>query len=312
MKFNLFQVYQSSKNSQREIMKSRFTSIAVTICLLFFFSGIGICQDKASASDCVDKIGQGNINWSTGYVEAVGIGALPDNLIKKINARPIALREAKVDASRNLLEITKGVQVDSAKSVKDFTAGDDVVDTQISGLVKGAELVDYQYMPDSRAEVKMRIPLYGNLARIIMPLAIAKSYTTTALNEAVPASIAKTPAAQFVPVVYTGVIVDARGIQARPAMSPRIFDEDGTEVYSLSKVDIEYAIKEAVSGYTRDLTAAQTNQRVGANPITVKALGISGPGKSDIIISNADAQKVRSSAVSASFLKQCKVMIVLD
>jgi hypothetical protein len=293
-------------------MKSRFTSVAITVSLLFFFNGIGICQDKASASDWVDKVARGNLNWSTGYVEAVGIGALPDNLIRKINARPIALREAKADALRNLLEITKGVQVDSAKSVKDFTAGDNVVDTQISGLVKGAEVIDYQYMPDGKAEVKMRIPLYGNLARIIMPLAMAKPSTETALNEASSAPITKAPKAQFVSVVYTGVIVDARGIQARPAMSPRIFDEDGTEVYSLSTVDIEYATKEGVIGYARDLTTAQTNQRVGANPITVKAFRISGPGKSDIIISNADAQKVRSTAVSASFLKQCKVMMVLD
>jgi hypothetical protein len=293
-------------------MKSRFTSVAVTICLLFFFNGTGICQDKASASDWMDKVGQGNINWSTGYVEAVGIGALPDNLIKKINARPIALRTAKADALHNLLEIIKSVQVDSATAIKYFTVESDVVDTQISGLVTGAEVVDYQYMPDGRAEVKMRISLYGNLARIIMPLAMAKPSTETAQNEAAPASIAKDSVAQVVSVVYTGMIVDARGIQARPAMSPRIFDEDGTEVYSLSKVDIEYATKEGVNGYARDLTAAQTNQRVGANPITVKALGIRGPGKSDIIISNTDAQKVKSTAASASFLKQCKVIIVLD
>jgi len=293
-------------------MKSRLTSVVVIISLLLLFTGVGICQDKASASQWVDKVGRGNINWSTGYVEAVGIGALPDNLIKKINARPIALREAKADALRNLQEITKSVQVDSAKAIKDFTVGDNVIDTQINDLLKGAEVGDYQYMPDGRAEVNMRISLYGNLARIIMPLAMAKPYTETALNEATPAPITEIPKVQFVSVVYTGMIVDARGIQARPAMSPRIFGEDGTEVYSLSKVDIEYATKEGVSGYARDLAAAQTNQRVGANPITVKALGISGPGKSDIIINNADAQKIRSSAVSASFLKQCKIMIVLD
>jgi hypothetical protein len=67
-----------------------------------------------------------------------------------------------------------------------------------------------------------------------------------------------------------------------------------------------------MSGYARDLTAAQSNQRVGTNPITVKSVRTSGSGKSDIIISNAAAQKVIASAESASFLKQCKVIIVLD
>ena len=95
-------------------------------------------------------------------------------------------------------------------------------------------------------------------------------------------------------------------------MSPRIFNEDGREVYGSVNVDLEYAIKNGISGYTSNLTAAQNNQRVGANPITVKAVRTSGPGKSDIIISNADAQVIRASAESAAFMKQCKIMIVLD
>jgi len=293
-------------------MKSRFTSVVVTISLLFLFTGTGICQDKVSASDLVEKVGQGNINWSAGYVEAVGIGALPDKLIRKINARPIALREAKADALRNLLEIIKGVQVDSAASIKDFTVGSDVVDTQINGLVKGAEVADQQYRPDGRAEVKLRIPLYGNLAQTIMPLAMAKPPEASVLNETVASPAVIELESPSVTVFYTGMFVDARGIQARPAMLPRIIDEDGKEVYGLAVVDLEYAIKEGTSGYSRDLTTAQSNQRIGANPIKVKALRSNGPGKSDIIISYIDAPKVRSLAESTSFLKKCKVMIVLD
>jgi hypothetical protein len=292
-------------------MKSRFTSIAVIISLLLFFTGIGICQEKASVSDWVDKFGQGNINWSAGYVEAVGIGAPPEKLAGKINARPIAQREAKENALRNLLEIIKSVQVDSTKTLKDLTAGDNIIDTQVNALVKAAEIADYQYLPDGRAEVRLKMPLYGNLARIIMPQSVVKPAAGSALNEAaVPAE--KELASASPAVIYTGMVVDARGIQTRPAMTLKISEEDGTEVYSLSKVDIEYAIKNGMSGYVLDLTAAQTNQRVGANPITIKALGVSGPGKSDIIIGNADAQKVRSTTESASFLKHCKIMIVLD
>jgi hypothetical protein len=293
-------------------MKSIFTSVVVIISILFLFTGISICQEKASASDCVDKVGQGNINWSAGYVEALGIGALPDNLIKKINARPTSLREAKADALRNLLEIIKSIQIDSAKSVKDFTAGNSVIDAQVNALAKDAEVIDYQYMPGGRAEAKLRIPLYGNLARIIMPLAIAKTPAASALNKAIEAQTVKELESATPAVVYTGMALDARGIQARPAILPRIFDEDGAEVYSLSKIDIEYAIKNGISGYTRDLSAPQNNQRVGVNPITVKALGISGAGKSDIIIGDIDAQKVRSAAERSSFLKQCKVLIILD
>ena len=291
-------------------MKSRFISIAVIAGVLFLFAGAGFCQEKVSMNEWVEKVGQGSVNWSAGYIEAVGIGAPSDKSIGKANARPMAMRAAKVDAYRNLLEITKGVQVDSATTVKSFTVESDVINTQVSGLVKGAVVVDQQYLSDGTVEVRLRMPLYGNLAQIIMPLAIAKPPAAPAPSE--PVAPAPAVTASAAPIAYTGMVVDARGIQARPAMSPRVFDEDGKEVYGSSNVDREYAVQQGMSGYARDLTAAQSNQRVTANPVTVKALRTNGPGKSDLIISNADAQQIRTSAENMIFMKKCRVMVVLD
>ena len=291
-------------------MKSRFMSITVIAGILLLFTGAGFCQEKISMNEWVEKVGQGSVNWSAGYIEAVGIGAPADKSIGKANARPMALRAAKVDALRNLLEITKGVQVDSTTTVKDFTVESDVINTQVSGLVKGAVVVDQQYLSDGTVEVRLRMPLYGNLAMIIMPLAIAKPPAPPAPSA--PAAPAPAVTASAAPIAYTGMVVDARGIQARPAMSPRVFDEDGKEVYGSSNVDREYAVQQGMSGYARDLTAAQSNQRVTANPVTVKALRTNGPGKSDLIISNADAQQIRASAENMTFIKKCRVMVVLD
>jgi hypothetical protein len=292
-------------------MKSRFVSAMVITGLLLLFSGVGICQDKVSMSDWVEKVNQGSVNWSAGYIEAVGIGAPADKSIGKANARPMALRAAKIDALRNLLEITKGVQVDSTTTIKDFTVESDVINTQVNGLVKGAVVVDQQYMSDGTVEVKLRMPLYGNLAQIIIPLAIEKRKDLTP-PEAPAAPAPATPAPAAPPAAYTGMVVDARGIQARPAMSPRVLDEDGNEVYGSANVDREFAVQQGMSGYARDLNAAQSNQRVTNNPATIKAIKTSGAGKADLIISNADARQIKASAENASFMKKCRVMIVLD
>ena len=294
-------------------MKSRLMSIAVIVGILLLFTGVGFCQDKVSISGWVDKVGQGSVNWSAGYIEAVGIGAPADKSVGKINARPMALRAATVVAQRNLLEITKGIQIDSATTIRDFMVESDVINTQVSGMVKGAVVMDQQYMSDGTVEVRLRMPLYGNLAQIIMPLAMAKSPVAPAPSAPeAPAPAVTAPAAPVAAVAYTGMVVDARGIQARPAMSPRVFDEDGKEVYGSANVDREYAVQQGMSGYARDLNAAQSNQRVTVNPITVKALKTSGPGKSDLIISNADAQQIRASAENMTFMKKCRVMVVLD
>ena len=293
-------------------MKLRLVYTVVLTAIVLLWASAGFCQKPISASEWVEKVGQlGSVNWSAGYIEATGIGAPPDKSLGKINARPMALRAAEVVAQRNLLEVTKGVQIDSVTTVKDFMVESDIINTRVSGLVKGAVMVHHQYMSDGTAEVTLRMPLYGELPRIVIPEKRKEDLTPTPPPPA-PAVTAPAPPPPPAGVTYTGLVVDARGIQARPAMSPRIYDEDGKEVYGSANVDREYAVQQGMSGYARDLTAAQSNQRVTANPITVKGLRNGGAGRSDVVISNADAQQIRASAENASFMKKCRVMIVLD
>ena len=261
------------------------------------------------ATQIVEQMGdKGKINWSEGYIEAVGIGAPPERYVGKPQARPMALRAAKVDAYRNLLETTKGVRVDSATVVRDFAGESDVINVAVEGLVKGAKLVNQDYLSDGTVEVTLRMPMAGGFAQVIIPKALEKKPETA--PPAPPAGPA--PSRD----VFTGMVVDARGLQARPAMAPKILDENGKEVYGSMNVDKEFAVQQGMSGYARDLTAAQSNARVTtpppANPVTVKGIKAEGPGKSNIVISNADADKIRGAADNMTFLKKCRVMIVLD
>jgi len=316
------------------------TGIIAGMALLY--GGVGLCQEKVSASQwnqIVEQMGdKGKINWSEGYIEAVGIGAPPERYMGKPNARPMALRAAKIDAYRNLLEVTKGVRVDSTTIVKDFTVESDVINAQVDGLVKGAMVANQEYMSDGTVEVTLRMPLSGGFSQIIIPKALGKRPEVTPPSPP-PAAPPETPAAPpetpvtppetpvtppETPVapapsapaptgeVYTGMVVDARGLQARPAMAPKVIDENGKEVYGSMNVDKEYAVQQGMSGYARDLTAAQSNPRVTNNPVSVKGIKTEGPGRADIVISNADADKIRGVSENLTFLKKCRVMIVLD
>jgi hypothetical protein len=299
--------------SKEDSMRSKIIVAAGIIAgMLLLYSGVGLCQEKVSGSEWTQIIEQmgdkGKINWSEGYVEALGIGAPPDRYTGKPNARPMALRAAKIDAYRNLLEVTKGVRVDSTTVVKDFTVESDVINAQVEGLVKGAKVVNQEYMSDGTVEVIIRMPLSGNFSQVVIPKALDRRRSMAPPD--IPSSAPVTPAPTG--VVYTGMVVDARGLQSRPAMSPKIVDENGKEVYGSMNVDREYAIQQGMSGYARDLTAAQSNPRVTNNPISVKGVKAEGPGKSDIVISNADAEKIRGASDNLLFLKKCRVMIVLD
>lgn len=298
--------------------------LAIVVSILVVSKGVAIGQEAvtmAQWTQLIEQFGnQGAVNWSAGYIEAVGIGAPPERFIGKPQARPMALRAAQVDAYRNLLEITKGVRVDSTTEVKDFTTTSDVINTQVEGVVKGARVMKQEYMSDGTVEVTVRMSL-GSLGPIIMPKALERKPEPAPVAAtpppvappappALPAAAPPKPAAPG--VVYTGLVVDARGIQVRPAMSPRILDESGREVYGSMMVEREFAIQQGMTGYARDLAAAMTNPRVTNNPINVKGIKAEGAGRTDIVISNTDADAIRNVAENLAFLKKCRVMIVLD
>lgn len=112
--------------------------------------------------------------------------------------------------------------------------------------------------------------------------------------------------------VYTGLVVDARGLGIRPAMAPKVLDEGGEEVYGSRYVSREYAVDIGMVGYEKDINRARINERIADNPLIVKAIQSSGPNKTDVVISSIDATKIHNAAANMNFLQHCKVMFILD
>lgn len=299
----------------------RWSKIAVLAVFFLFCAGIGFAQEpeggNAGAKDwigiteskVVSPVGdKGIINYEDGYIESVGTGAPPEKYLGKPQARPMALRAAQVDAYRNLLETVQGVQIDSETTVKDFTVESDIINTKISGMVKGAKIFKKEYLSDGTVEVTVRMPLSG-VAQVILPKAIADDKKEDAKeHKPVPFAKKRAPKGE----IFTGLVIDGRGLQARPAMSPKVFDENGSEIYGTLIVQRDYAVKMGICGYARDLTSAQSNDRVTSHPLTVKAIRAQGLGMSEFVISNTDAGKIRSSKDNLAFLQQCRVIVVLD
>ncbi len=274
-----------------------FAAVATT---LLFPATEGLVQES---NELVEPIGvHGSINWSTGIITATGIGS--PKYFRGSQMQPLPPREALLYAYRNLLEATKGVRIDSTTMVRDSMVESDVIQSQVRGMVKEARIVKREFLSDGTVEVTIAMDLHGGFAQLMLPRDIKQVPEI----KVVPP---RPPKAQA-PTIYTGLVVDARGLNARPAMSLKINDENGREVYGSAYVSREFAVQQGMAGYAKDLTASQTNPRVTNEPLTVKALRTEGPGQSDFVISNADAAKTRSDSENLIFLKKCRVMVVLD
>lgn len=358
------------------------------------------------AQEVVERLSNGEINWTRGLVTAKGSGAPPSGVTIPSQARLMAERAAKADALRNLLESVKGVRVDSETTVESYTTRSDRVLTRVSGIVIGARVVNTRYLSDGAVEVTVAINLTGELLAVMLqelppparpmmplpampptvrpippppkpspgippekkpvplpppptaplpsakepqepptlppakvttepppppaPLPPAKGTKETpplppvkVTKEPPPAVETKLPKAPEVPVKgeekldlkkleYTGLIVDARKLGLRPALIPKILNEKGELVYSTQSLEQQELIKMGLVGYAKDVNAAAKNQRVTADPYVVPGLTATGEKKTDVVISNRDAQIILTTSPYTGYLKNGRVMVVYD
>jgi hypothetical protein len=252
----------------------------------------------------IQAVGSGEIDWSEQVIRATGSGAPNPDAPNVAAARLGAERAAKADALRNILETIKGVRIDSETLVVNAMTQNDVIRTRVQGIVRGARTVNTRYLSDGAVEVTVEIQMASTTAPSnTLTATVLPPQTLGTQSQNIPK--AGNP-------VYTGVIFDARGLGIRPAMSPKVLDEDGREVYGSAFVSAEWATKFGIVGYAKDLEASKKNDRVAANPLVVKGAKASGSGGCDLVISNADAQGMRDMSKNLSFLEQCRVLIVVD
>ena len=219
----------------------------------------------------------------------------------------MALRIAKQDAMRQLIEIVNGVTLTSETTMSGAMV-DDVINTKVQGFIRGARPVGQpKYLSDTSVEMEYSVPMSG-ISDIVLPPVTVPMSTQPANNSSTATTQSNPSSASGI----TGIIIDARGLNARPAMAPRILDQNGNPIYGPGKYSRKYAVENGVAGYSKTLEAAQKDQRVMGNPIVVKGVATSGTNKTDITISNADVSKIDTANRNYKVLNDCRVLILID
>lgn len=257
-----------------------------------------------------------SIDYSKRTISALGIGAIPANAPNVGMARANAIRAARLDALRNLVEAVKGVRVSSETTVENGMVSSDVIKTQVEGMVRGARQVgETKYLSDSSVEVIMEVPMTG-IMDILMPTAADATAAAAApvpepnivaTDEPPPPVVADNPNAPI-----TGIIVDARGLGLRPSMSPRVLTADGTILYGPGSYPRDFAVQQGVVGYHKDPEAAKSDPRVVGNPLVVRGVGTSGKLNADVVLSVSDAQMASQFPGFMDAIGACRVMFILD
>jgi len=264
-------------------------------CFVFLILFSGICSSEVSKGEVTESVDGGIINYTTGMIRATGIAAPPEDAQNTVQKRSMAKVAAVTAARKKLLETLLNARIDSENIIENIDDRDELIKTQINGFIENSQEVEVKEYPDGSVEVTVEMSLRGQLSKALFKN-IGSLIPTDNLN---------------VKQNYTGLIIDCVGLGVKPAMIPKILNEGEKEIYGTSYVLEEYAVKQGIVVYTKSLSAAVTNGRVGANPIIIKGLIPDGRVPVNIIINSSDADKLEVINKTHIFLRQCRVIFVI-
>jgi hypothetical protein len=255
----------------------------------------------------------GGVDWTTGIATATGIGVPPKGAASALQSREMTRTAAWSVALRNLMEVVNGLYLDSTTTVNNFVTSNDDVRARVEGMVQGAKLVQERELPTGEFETTVQMKIGGPFSDLVLPKPPQKSEPLKRLELVAPP-------APLNPIKnkYTGLVIDARGIGAKPALAPRVLTTQGEEAYSAAYVDKTQSVplnsddKSRIAWYVSSEEAAKTHARVATNPLMVKALRAEGANSTDLVIHDADAQLIQLRPENFIFLKQAKVIVILD
>ncbi len=264
----------------------------VWIMLAVFLGAATAWAEEAPGEAVVEQAEHALLNWTGGYVEATGQAVPPADKANTAQGKLLARRGAIVDLQRNLLEFVQGVKVDAETVMKDFMAND-FVKTEVHGSIKRVEITASEWDGEIYT-VTGRVKL-EELRRAVTP-----ALPTKPLDRQAP------PAPEKGNV--TGLVLDVRHLPLIPAMTFRVLDEGGREVYGLNSVDRERFLSSGLCDYQTNINYAQGAPRVADKPLVVKAVRVVEPRNVDIVVPNSAAGKITGS--SYDFRVPCRVTVV--
>lgn len=119
--------------------------------------------------------------------------------------------------------------------------------------------------------------------------------------------------------LYTGLVVNAKGLGVLRGMSPRIYDEDGRVVYAGTGASSDLVIGTGIVAYTRELSEALSHSRLNVDPnyplrhpLVVDAIDGADSPRTSVVISNYDAEVLFRALNEYDFLGRFAVVFVVE
>jgi len=190
---------------------------------------------------------------------------------------------------------------------------------RLANLLGEYRTMNQQYLTDGNIQYALQLPLTPKIIGLLLPDQKPVTLVVPMLcptcgeewpkDRAVPEGVSLVPK-EIENAEYTGVVIDCRNLKLVPSLFPKVYNDQGQEVFSINFCDPGMVVEGGLVLYT---TSEPFNEpRVGYNPLRVQALGTTGANPTDIRISSYDARRLHGSKKNLNLLKECRIAIIIS
>ncbi|MBN8221312.1 MAG: hypothetical protein J0L53_10340 [Spirochaetes bacterium] len=180
----------------------------------------------------------------------------------------------------------------------------------------GLKLNTFQ-VAENRVSATMEVTLRGqnSLLAHLPALAGKEDWRSddTAVNVAYErrADMKEYDASETEPLLYSGLVVDARHLNFIPSLTTGIYTSSGKQLYGPVFLNRATLVKRGVAGFFTNEGQSDARQRAGNRPLKVPALDVARQGENALVISDEDAAKILAHDGSVKNLKRARVVILI-
>jgi len=115
-----------------------------------------------------------------------------------------------------------------------------------------------------------------------------------------------------IPLAYTGLIIDLRGLQINRSLAPRIYSQTGRLLYGPEYLLKRIGTRRGIVGYVHSMEDPEVAIRAGKNPYFTVPLASKGRYSTDVVLSESDAARALEHPETLKNLLKCRVIFLID
>lgn len=234
----------------------------------------------------VERLSGGEVNWTalevTGAAEGA-VGSGPD--VSTVEG------EARRRLGPLMLDLAREVRFSSTRSTGDVMDAEDATADKVNANLSQWEVYESRYFASGRVELDASIGLQSLLRPAMVAAARGKEL------EGPPVG------------ATSGLVLDARGLELKPALAPRLRAVDGRSLYGIETMTGHAASLRTPVVYVTDPADPVAVRRAGEQPLFVRVLAVA--DGSDLVVDVTVAESILAAAADAPFLRHGQVVVVV-